>query len=324
MFKKITMLGIIAVIAVSLTGCQKTAKLENGEDALVTFTDETKNISVNTLYNTLKDEYGIDTIIEMIDTIILEEKYETTTAETESISSQISQMREYYSNDEQAFLSYIQEYGFKNVEELEKALSLNFKRNLAIEDYVKGTIKDSEIEDYYNEKVVGDITASHILIAPKTGTSYTDEETAAAKEEALKTANEIITKLNNGEDFAELAKEYSTDTGSAADGGALGKFNRGKMVQAFEDAAIKLEVGKYSTTPVLTEHGYHIILKTAQDEKSPLKEVKDYIIEELMEEKLQEESTLQYKALVELRKSYGVTINDEDLNYSYETAVAGY
>lgn len=86
----------------------------------------------------------------------------------------------------------------------------------------------------------GKIKCSHILVG-KQG-------------EALR----IAEMLREGKKFGPLAKEYSTDSGSARRDGSLGYFGRGKMVKPFEDAAFKLQVGEISE-PVKTEYGYHII-----------------------------------------------------------------
>ena len=82
------------------------------------------------------------------------------------------------------------------------------------------------------------------------------------------TALSIIEKLNNGEDFAALAQEFSQDTGSAVNGGDLGWFGTGAMVPEFETAAFALEKsGDYTRTPVKSDFGYHIIQLIAQQER---------------------------------------------------------
>ncbi len=87
-------------------------------------------------------------------------------------------------------------------------------------------------------------------------------------EKATDRANEALVKaLAPNVDFSALAKEYSEDTGSRENGGDLGCFSQGAMVQSFEDAVFneKLEVGQTIKTLVVSEFGYHIIKKT--DEK---------------------------------------------------------
>jgi len=81
-------------------------------------------------------------------------------------------------------------------------------------------------------------------------------------------AQVVIERLNNGEDFATLAKELSTDTGSAQNGGDLGWFGTGQMIPEFEAAAFALEKpGDYTTTPVQTTYGFHIIELIAKQER---------------------------------------------------------
>ena len=71
-------------------------------------------------------------------------------------------------------------------------------------------------------------------------------------------AEEILRKLENGEDFAELAKEFSLDTATKDDGGALPHFGRNETLAEFEDAAFSLEIGEISG-PIRTMYGYHIM-----------------------------------------------------------------
>lgn len=82
------------------------------------------------------------------------------------------------------------------------------------------------------------------------------------------TALNIIEKLENGEDFATLAKDFSKDTGSAENGGDLNWFGPGKMVPEFETAAFALEkTGDYTTAPVQSQFGFHIIQLIAKQER---------------------------------------------------------
>ncbi len=71
-------------------------------------------------------------------------------------------------------------------------------------------------------------------------------------------ALEILERIKGGEKFGRLARELSTDSGSAKRDGNLGYFARGKMVKPFEEAAFRLQVGQISG-PVRSEYGYHII-----------------------------------------------------------------
>tara|TARA_B100001167_G_C16627942_1_gene238108 strand:- start:161 stop:439 length:279 start_codon:yes stop_codon:yes gene_type:complete len=68
----------------------------------------------------------------------------------------------------------------------------------------------------------------------------------------------ILDRIKRGEKFGKLARELSTDSGSAKRDGNLGFFGRGKMVKEFETTAFSLQVGQISE-PVKTQYGYHII-----------------------------------------------------------------
>ena len=68
----------------------------------------------------------------------------------------------------------------------------------------------------------------------------------------------ILDRIKKGEKFGKLARELSSDTGSAKRDGNLGFFGRGKMVKEFETAAFNLQIGQISE-PIKTQYGYHII-----------------------------------------------------------------
>ena len=71
-------------------------------------------------------------------------------------------------------------------------------------------------------------------------------------------ALEILDKIKKGEKFGKMARQFSTDSGSAKRDGSLGYFGRGKMVKEFENAAFTLQAGQISE-PIKTQYGYHII-----------------------------------------------------------------
>ena len=314
----------ICMVLLLVTSCGKVPKLEDGKEAVVT--SKAGDISVDDLYQEMKDTYALTTLINMIDTKLLEEDYPTNDDEKEYVDSQLEQLEytyknsyyvNYYSNFNAFAIAY---FGVSDMDAVEGLLALQYKKDAYTEDYAKKIITDSDVEKYYKDKVIGDIKASHILIKADYEDSATEDEKEKAYKEALKKANEVIAKLNNGEDFATLAKEYSED-GSKEDGGDLGWFNRGEMVSEFEEAAVKLEKGKYTTEAVKTQFGYHIILKTDQKEKPELKKVKEEVIETLAEEKLKEDSSLQNKALIELRKGKEIEIQDDKLKKQYENYI---
>jgi len=310
---------ILASISLLMCGCGKVAKLSNGEDAVVTFKDN-EAISVNELYEGVKESYALATLIDMIDTKILYLEYTNKDKDIkEYVENNLDSMRENFKSDDELIATFNSYYGtgFTDIKDFEDYLALNYLRNLATEDYAKSLVKEKEIKNYYKNSVVGDIEASHILITPNVTDDMTDEEKEKAEETAKKEAQDLIKKLNDGAKFADLAKEYSDDEASAKDGGALGQFNKGDMVESFEKAAYALKVNEYTKEPVESEYGYHIILKTKEHDKKELDEIKKEIIETLADEKLRNDATISIDALSNLRKEYDFEITDDELASQY-------
>lgn len=102
-------------------------------------------------------------------------------------------------------------------------------------------------------------------------------------------ASELIAKLNDGADFAELATEHSTGP-SAPSGGDLGWFSPNQMVPPFSEAVMALEDGKYTEEPVQTQFGWHVILRedSREAEAPTLESVHDAIKQHLEQQKLQD------------------------------------
>ena len=313
----------------TLTGCGKIPKLANGEEAVVSFTKEESAISATDLYNSIKKKYALASLIDMIDSKILLDKYTDKEKDAEKeADTQIETIKKYYVDDKgkydetQLLAAIKQFYGLDSLKEFKEVLKLSYYRDLAVTDYSKEHVTDKEIEKYYNDEVAGDISAKHILITPKTTDDMSDEEKKKAEEEALKTAKEVISKLNKGEDFDKLAKEYSNDEANKDKGGDLGYFNKGAMVEEFEKAAYSLKLNAYTKEPVKTKFGYHIILKTGEKEKPTLESQKDTIIEKLAKEKRESDAAYAIEAMVEIRKSNGMKIQDDEIAKQYETYIS--
>ena len=318
----IKLLGLSMVALLLVTGCGKVPKLENGQDAVVTL--KGTDISVDDLYNEIKERYALDSLLKLIDTKILNKEYKDTDEIKDAVQDEIDSMvQQYGGGDEQALLQQTTSaWGISTMKDLTKYMNLQNKRKKAVEDYAKSLVSDKEIEDYYEENIFGDISARHILISPDVTSDATDAEKEKAEKEALKEAKEIIRQLNDGAKFEDLAKEHSDDEASAKNGGLLSDFVHGEMAEEFEKAARELENGKYTTEPVKTQFGYHIILKVSQKDKPKLKTVKDDIIDELGSQKLSDDKTLQVTALVELRKKYNVKIQDSSLKDQYNKYIS--
>ena len=122
---------------------------------------------------------------------------------------------------------------------------------------------DAEVKTFYTEnaerfKAEESASASHILIA------CDDKADEAAHAKAKADTEAILVKLNEGGDFAAMAKEHSACP-SKAQGGSLGSFGRGRMAPEFEEASFSQEIGKVGGV-VKTQFGYHLILVTDRSE----------------------------------------------------------
>lgn len=316
MNKKILIVSSFLAICLFLGGCG--AKLENGEEAIVSFSDS--SITADDFYTLLKEKYAADEIVDLIDETLLNKEYEKTTEEDVYVNENLESAKEQAGED---FNLYLQQYyNVDNESEFKDILRLTYKRNLWVQDYIESTVTDEEVETYYNEKVVGDMELSHILITPDVASDASDSEKTKAEEEAQKEAEEVIEKLNNGESFEDLAKEYSDDESNKNDGGSLGFINREGYDENFIEGAIPLEINEYTKEPVKSAYGYHIILKTDEKDKPELNdEEKEKIKTSIAEEKLNADSTLALTALEALRDKYEMKINDSDINKAYEDRV---
>ncbi|MCS7198410.1 MAG: peptidylprolyl isomerase [Candidatus Bipolaricaulota bacterium] len=168
--------------------------------------------------------------------------------------------------------------------ELRQAVELNIKIE-RLRDAVVGPIEptDQELSSYLEKHrdkydTPEQVRARHILIRVPENAS--EVEIAQAK----KQIEDIKKEIENGADFAELAKEHSQDPGSAQNGGDLGWFTRGQMVPEFEDAAFALEPGQISD-PVRTQFGFHLI---KVEEKKPaqrpeLAQIRDRVLRDYIE-----------------------------------------
>lgn len=313
---------IMACTALLLAGCGKNPKLQDGKEVIASMKD--KNITVEELYNVLKEKYGYDELINLIDEYIADKEYptdeEVTKAVNENYETQKKQYEEYYGTD---FATILSSYGYTE-ESYKKLLLTSYKQEKIVLDYIKeNEITEDEIKKYYNDNMYGKITARHILIMPKKTENMTEAETKQKKKDAYDLAVSLIKRLDQGEKFDELAKEFSDDTVSAENGGLLEPFdNNSGFVEEFWKASLALEVGKYSKTPVESQYGYHIILKEKEEERTPYEEAKEDIKNTLANSKLNGENSndLIEKALHNIRKKYNLEIADNDINEKYENS----
>lgn len=266
-------------------------------------------ITESTLYKEMKKYYPVSYVLESIDDTILKEIYELTDEQKQEIEDEANSILDmyelYYGYTEEAFL---EENGFKSKDEFINYLQLDYRRNLYCIDYFKTLIPAEDIENYYNENIeFGEINTKHMLV------QVSDEVT---DDEALKLANEIISKLNEGTSFDDVAAEYEDKI--VSENVDFNNFNSDSLAEEYVDASKELDKDTYTKTPVKTDFGYHIIYCINKADKPSLEEAENDIVEILSEDLETEDSYIRYKALIKLREDYNVKFTDEKFEEEYE------
>ncbi|HEU4742669.1 MAG TPA: peptidylprolyl isomerase [Meiothermus sp.] len=197
-------------------------------------------------------------------------------ASKEDIEGQVAEARKDFDSDE-AFSQALGEVGISSLDDYRMLVYEALTYNAYLEQ-LQGRVKPSEpaLRLIYGLSraeftIPQTYCASHILVV--------------SGEEAIS----LIRQLNQGADFADLAKQYSQDPGSKDNGGDLGCEPRGTYVAPFENAMIRLKAGETSREPVRTEFGFHIIRlnKIEPGSVRPFDEVKQGISESVVQSALE-------------------------------------
>lgn len=270
-------------------------------------------ISADDLYEEMKEYYSVSQILNDVDDIILKDLY----PENDEMTEQVKSQAEYYLNIYENSYGYTEEQfleanGFSSYEDFTDYLKLSYRRDKYTEDYIKKNITDKEIENYYNDNVEGSINCQHILVA--TSETVTDED-AKAK------AEEIINKLNNGTSWEDVTNEYKDELTFEDLGYQEWNAN---LEESFLTALKSLKENSYSSEPVQTSYGYHVIYRLDQKEKPSLDDTKEEIINELVTEKQSSDQNISVKALIELREEKGLTFSDTVMENKYQKYIKQY
>ncbi|MGK7376737.1 foldase protein PrsA [Planococcus sp. 1R117A] len=231
-----------------------------------------QEIERDALYGEMVQASGAETLDSMITNEIIEQEAEKAEIEVtqEDLTKEMAVYEEAYGGKE-ALASVLKASGL-SMDDLKQEIEMYTKIKKLIGPEIE--ITDEQIKTFFEENKESlaqpaQVEASHILVETK------------------EKADEVASKLADGGDFAELAKEYSTDAATADNGGELGWFGAGKMAPEFEKAAFAMKADEISE-PVETEFGFHIIKVTDKKEaqKATLENSKEKIEETLFNEAL--------------------------------------
>lgn len=273
---KLFILGLLAVSVIGFTGCTQKEVVAKVNDVEITKEE---------LYDQLVAQNGEAALNALISEKILSAEVEAKkiTVSDEEIQENIDEMTEYYGGEEEMNNALVQ-YNL-TLDDVKENIVNNLQLQKILEPYIE--ISDDEIAQYFeNNKDYLDqaeeVKASHILV------------------ESKEVADEVKEKLDGGADFAELAKEYSTDTSNSQFGGSLGYFGRGEMVPEFEEVAFSMKVDEISE-PVETQFGFHIIKVEDHKEakEATLDESKEDIRKTIFQDKMGDAYNTWYTEMLE-------------------------
>ncbi|GGB65937.1 peptidylprolyl isomerase [Fictibacillus barbaricus] len=269
---------------ISLSACNNAG----GADSEAIVESKAGDITKEQFYNKMKEQYGDQVLNQMIDEMVLEDKYKVTDKEIEKETDKIKEEL----GGEEAFKQALEQNGLSDEKQLKERIKSMLLNEKAATEGVK--ISEDEMKKTFDEKYKTEVKASHILV---------DDE---------KTAKEVQKKLKEGGDFAKLAEEYSKDPGSKSKGGDLGFFGKGAMVPEFEKVAFTLDKGETSDL-VKSDYGVHII-KVTDKRENKFEDKKEQIEQELKQQKAKPITEI----LENLRKKADVKVNDKELKEKME------
>ncbi len=301
----VVFIGVYAVNTIQNQPVKITAKEENGSYLIYSIGDE--SLTADDLYDELKESYGVSTLYRKFDELVSDKAIETTSEMKDLAANQAAYFLQQYGEEEAD--AQMQSLGYGSSKDLDEYFLYAQKSQMLRADYLKAHY-DEYVAPYVEEnnpKII-----SHILIKVADITEEENEDgetvyTANPTEEEKAKLDEVVQALENGEDFAEVAKEYSED-GSASSGGLLGYFddNNSTYVKSFKNEAMKVNEGE--TSEVFTsEYGYHIIYCNSQN----VDEFYDY--SEFLEAIYGDDVVLYNAPLLEKAEELGITIQDTEL-----------
>lgn len=271
------------LVALFVVGCSSAVVGRVGEKE-ITRADIDKRMAIFKLFSPDFDAGAVDKA-DIVDQLLDEQivaleadakKIKLEDDDIETAMEELETALETQFGDEKKVASALRKFGLTKDDLKEVIINSLITQQLFNQVIADVEVTPEEVEGYYQDhpdkfQLPEQIKASHILV---------DEE---------ELAHELRGRIEEGEDFAQLAKEFSTDPGSGENGGDLGYFSPGQMVPEFDQAAFSTAEGDIS--PVTkTDFGYHII--KVEDKKPPttleLEEVESFLTAELKNQKCTE------------------------------------
>lgn len=304
---------------------KKVPKTSKGKEIVATI--KGKKVTADDLYEELKENYGTDALINIIDTYIADKEVEITDEHKKYVDEVVDYYKdyaEYYKVDLATFLAnYVGLNGIETEDQFREYVLEDYKKTVAVTNYIGENAKEEDLKDYYKENFSDKLTVKHILIEVDAEAEDKDK----ADKEAYEKAKDLIEELEDTSSkkldskFEELAEDNSDDTATYSNGGLIEDFTKKDVVSEFWEASEKLEDGKFTTEPVKSSYGYHIILKVSSTPVEKYKDIKNDVKKAYAESKLSSDSTLMVKTWDEIRNQYKLSIEDDYIKALYKDTI---
>lgn len=293
----------LGAFVMSLFIPEQVVPLEDGALPIVTLDDF--SITSDEYYETLKETTTIDYLVQMIDKVLLDKKYETNDEMKKEVQKEMQEtikgFTEYYGYTESEFLNL---NGFKTEEDFFNLMLLEHKRELYVHEYVKENLKNEEINNYYIKSLVPDM----------------EIKTISGDEKVLeKILDELKTKR-----YDEVIKEYKKQI--KTHDYSYVSFDNKEINEDIYSEVLNLEENSYTNSLISINGTYHIIFKGDVKEKDDINKIKDRLREHIATIKVDEDTNneLYYKALISLRKENNIAFTDTILKDEYNDYIRSY
>ena len=290
-YKGIIVGVLITAVIAGLAWPKREAKLQDGKEVAVE--TSINKYTAEFLYDKLKEKNGLTVLLSELDKDIINDKYgtkldaEARESATTEAENYINQYKLYYQIDEDTFLS---QSGYKDRNDFIENLMINYKINYYVNEYIASTFSESDIRTYYDSNVFGEKSITLI-------SSTTDADTVKKAQKELKNGTSLdkVKKKYSSLVYNDLTVTYDTSS-SFAD--VIVNTIKNMKAKSLSDA---ISDDTYGTLAIYV---------SASGDKPTYDSIKDSLKQTMATSKQSEDQTLYYKAMMALRKEYGLKFND--------------
>ena len=296
---------IIGVIIMFILWPERIAKLSDGTEVVAKYGDV--NITADQLYGITKKEVGLNAILEVIDTAILNGMYDVADDAAKYADEQAQQYLDLYVGTYgYSEAEFYENVGFANKEDLIEYLKKDYVRKLYFEDYVKDSVKDKEVKNVYNKYAFGKVKKLYLF--------FSEESDASLKK--------IEKELKNGKAYSDVEDKYDDVQGMEMEDVSFTDI----YVSYSSALCEKIRNAKSGSTVLYSDKdlGKVLIYVEGTEKLGSLDDEKPTIVEAIAGKKQNEDEKLYEQSLIALRKKNGLTFSDTELKDAYNKYLRQY